>query len=102
MSLLEGANLIAEGADKVLVCYADDTAPAQYAPFVQEDASHRPFAVSLLLTQATDSAQRCRLSPSDQAPHEAPEAALMRLLLDMSDSSVVGVDQPWRLERIHG
>jgi hypothetical protein len=102
MSLLEGANLIAEGADKVLVCYADYKAPAQYLPYVQEDASHRPFAVSLLLTQATDDAQRCRLSPSDQESHEVPEAALMRFLLDTSDSSVVGVDQPWRLERLDG
>ncbi|HEX4300934.1 MAG TPA: beta-ketoacyl synthase chain length factor [Gammaproteobacteria bacterium] len=101
MSLLEGANLIAEGADQVLVCYADDDAPAQYSPFVQEDASHRPFAVSLLLTQAADPAQRCRLSPSEETPHETPEAALMRLLLDKSDSTIVGVDQPWRLERAH-
>jgi hypothetical protein len=101
MSLLEGANLIAEGADEVLVCYVDDKAPAPYEPIVQEDASHRPFAVSLLLTQAKDAAPRYRLSPGDQAPYEAPEPALMRLLLDTSDSSVVGVDQPWRLERVH-
>jgi hypothetical protein len=102
MSLLEGANLIAEGADKVLVCYVDDKAPAPYEPIAQEDASHRPFAVSLLLTQATDGVPRYRLSPSDDAPHEAPEAALMRLLLEASDNSVVGVDQPWRLERLNG
>jgi hypothetical protein len=102
MSLLEGANLIAEGADKVLLCYVDANAPTTYEPIMQEDASHRPFAVSLLLTQATDAAQRCRLSPSDAAPSEAPEAALMRFLLDAADSSVVGVDQPWRLERLDG
>jgi hypothetical protein len=58
--------------------------------------------VSLLLTQAADPSQRCRLSPSEKAPHEAPEAALMRLLLDKSDSSIVGVDQPWWLERAYG
>ena len=102
MSLVEGVNLIAEGADKVLVCYADDKAPVAYAPIVQEDASHHPFAVSLLLTQATDGATRYRLSPSDVAPNEAPEAALMRLLLDTSESSVLGVDQPWLLERLDG
>jgi len=102
LGLLEGANLIAEGADQVLVCYVDDTAPAPYAPFVHEDASHRPFAVSLLLTQPADPAQRCRLSASDAAPHETPEAALMRFLLDEVPGSVLGVDQPWRLERAHG
>jgi hypothetical protein len=102
MGLLEGVNLIAEGADKVLVCYADDNVPAAYAPFVHEDASHRPFAVSLLLTQPEDAVRRCRLSPSDAAPDEVPEAALMRLLLEVSDSAIVGVDQPWRLERAHG
>ena len=102
MSLLEGANLIAEGADEVLVCYVDDKAPAPYETIVQEDASHRPFAVSLLLSRSTDTGLRYRLSPSDEAADEAPEAALMRLLLDTSDSSVVGVDQPWRLERLHG
>jgi hypothetical protein len=69
---------------------------------VQEDASHRPFAVSLLLTQPAHAAARCRLSASDAAPDEAPEAALMRFLLDTPDSAIVGVDQPWRLERAHG
>jgi hypothetical protein len=102
MCRLEGANLIAEGTVQVLVCYADDEAPAQYAPCVQEDASHRPFAVSLLLTQPADPTQRCRLSASEAAPDEAPEAALMRFLLDAPDSAIVGVDQPWRLERAHG
>lgn len=102
MGLLEGANLIAEGADQVLVCYADDKVPAPYLPLVEEDASHRPFAVSLLLTQPEDPAGRCRLSPSDAPPDEVPEAALMRWLLDIADSAIVGVDQPWRLERVHG
>ena len=99
LGLLEGANLIAAGARYVLVCYADDTMPAPYAGAVPE-SSHHPFAVSLLLTQPGETALNGRLARSDADAMEAPEAALMRFLLDAQDS-VIGVDQPWRLERPH-
>lgn len=98
LALLEGANMIGEGASHVLVCYSDDVTPAPYSSFAVEDASHRPFAVSLLLT-APDQAVVYRLSRSDAAADETPEAALMRFLVDATPDSVIGVDQPWRLER---
>lgn len=97
MALLEGVNLVDEGAPYVLVCYSDDVTPAPYSDFHVEDASHRPFAVSLLLTPP--GAAACRLSRSTAAGSETPEAALMRFLLDKASDSVIGVDQPWRLER---
>jgi len=99
MSLLEGANLIAAGADHVLVCYADDRLPPPYAGTV-DDSTHHPFAVSLLLTQPGEASLSGRLARSDAEGTEAPEAALMRFLLDAEDS-VIGVDQPWRLERAY-
>ena len=99
MSLLEGANLIAAGASHVLVCYADDRLPAPYAGTVQ-DSSHHPFAVSLLLTQPEGAPLTGRLVRSAAGTEELPEPALMRFLLDAQDS-IIGVDQPWRLERAH-
>ena len=99
MSLLEGANLIAAGASHVLVCYADDKLPAPYAG-IEQDSSHHPFAISLLLTQPEGAAVTGRLARSDAEASEAPEPALMRFLLGAQDS-VIGVDQPWRLERAH-
>jgi len=101
MALLEGANLIAEGATQVLVCYSDDLAPPPYDSFPVEDASHRPFAVSLLLTPPDAAPLACRLAHSDAGATETPEAALMRFLVDGAETSVIGVDQPWRLERRH-
>ena len=98
MALLEGANLVAEGAEHVLVCYSDDVTPSPYSSFAVEDASHRPFAVSLLLTPPGD-AGSYRLSRSESPGSETPEAALMRFLMDEAPQSVIGVDQPWRLER---
>lgn len=98
MALLEGANLISEGAEHVLVCYSDDVTPPPYSSFPVEDASHRPFAVSLLLTPP-GTALAYRLSRSEAAGAETPEAALMRFLVDETPHSVIGVDQPWRLER---
>ena len=98
LALLEGANLVAEGAGPVLVCYSDDVAPPPYDSFGLEDASHRPFAVSLLLTPPGESGA-FRLSRSDAGGAETPEAALMRFLVDETPDSVIGVDQPWRLER---
>ena len=98
MALLEGANLVAEGGSHVLVCYSDDVTPSPYREFDVEDASHRPFAVSLLLTPPGEGVV-CRLSRDDTASGETPEAALMRFLLDETPYSVIGVDQPWRLVR---
>ena len=97
MALLEGANLIGGGASRVLVCYADDKVPAPYAAAVQ-DSSHHPFAVSLLLTQPDAAALTGRLARSDADAEQPPEAALMRFLLDGEDS-IIGVEQPWRLEK---
>src|SRR5882724_8323268 len=101
LALLEGANLIAEGAPQVLVCYSDDLAPTPYDGFAVEDASHRPYAVSLLLTPPGDAPLTCRLAHGDAAATETPEAALMRFLVEDAETSVIGVDQPWRLERHH-
>lgn len=97
MGLLEGANLIAAGASHVLVCYADDRVPPPYAGVVR-DSVHHPFAVSLLLTQPEDAPLAGRLARSDADAQEPPEAAVMRFLLDREEA-VIGVDQPWRLER---
>jgi hypothetical protein len=99
MALLEGAILVAEGAPQVLICYSDDLALSPYDGFPVEDASHHPFAVSLLLTPPSDAPLICRLAHSDIDASEAPEAALMRFLVDGAETSVIGVDQPWRLER---
>lgn len=98
MALLEGANLVGEGASHVLVCYSDDVTPSPYCEFGVEDASHRPFAVSLLLTSPGDG-DVYRLSRSGTGAGETPEAALMRLLLEDTATSVIGVDQAWQLER---
>ena len=98
MALLEGANLVADGAPHVLVCYSDDVTPSPYCDFDIEDASHRPFAVSLLLTPPGEGIT-CRLARGDAATGETPEASLMRFLVDETPHSVIGVDQPWRLER---
>lgn len=98
MGLLEGANLLAAGAEQVLVCYAEDAPPGAYAPYVADEPARHPFAVSLLLTR--DAAPlECRLTRDDSSAEEAPEAALMRFLTGASTGSVIGVDQPWRLER---
>ncbi len=101
LALLEGAMQIAEGAERVLVCYADHKLPAPYAGAV-EDSMHHPFSISLLLTQPQAGAAQFALAHSDAAPSEAPEPALMRFLIDGPDTAILGVDQPWRLERAHG
>ena len=99
MSLMEGAVMIAEGTEAVLVCYADDRPPPPYAGFVAGESARHPFAVSLLLTQPQDAPLRCRLVQDDASATEAPEAALMRFLAEDAPASVLGVDQPWRLSR---
>lgn len=101
LGLLEGANLIAEGAEQVLVCYADDSLAAPYAAFLPEEPSaHRPFSISLLLTRAADAPLRCRLSAAEDGSCNAPEADLMAFLLDESDATTLGHEQAWRLERV--
>jgi len=99
MGMIEGANMIAAGAERVLVCYADDVVPEAYRPHIATEPARTPFSVSLLLTAAPDAALRCRLTRYTDAPTETPENALMRFLMDGADSSVLGVHQPWRLER---
>lgn len=99
MGMIEGANMIAAGAERVLVCYADDVVPETYRPYIAAEAARTPFSVSLLLTAASDAPLRCRLRRHEGAPAEAPENALMRFLMDEAETSVLGVHQPWRLER---
>lgn len=101
MSLLEGANMVAEGAPNVLVTYTDELAPAPYQGHVSESSS-LPFAVSLLLTAASGDALPCRLGRhSGPAPDLSPEAALMQFLVGSSPDVVLGAGQSWRLERVH-
>ncbi|MGB9429029.1 MAG: beta-ketoacyl synthase chain length factor [Gammaproteobacteria bacterium] len=99
MSLLEGANLLAEGAGRVLVCYADDAVPAPYRPFVAAASARLPFAISLLLVPAAEASVRCRLARHAGAATQVPEEALLRFLVENAAASILGVDQPWRLER---
>lgn len=99
MGMIEGANMIAAGTDRVLVCYADDVVPEAYRPHIAREPARTPFSVSLLLTAASDAPLRCRLTRHAGVPMEAPERALMRFLLDDAEASVLGVHQPWRLER---
>ncbi|HEX7964605.1 MAG TPA: beta-ketoacyl synthase chain length factor [Gammaproteobacteria bacterium] len=98
MSLLEGANMVAEGAPGVLVCYADEKVPPPYAASVEAESTRHPFAVSLLLTPAAEAPLRCRLVRGETGADETPEAALMRFLVDETDATL-GTGQPWRLER---
>jgi hypothetical protein len=99
MSLLEGANMVAEGASGVLVCYADEKVTPPYAAFVETESTRHPFAVSLLLTPAAGAPLRCRLVRGEAGADEAPEAALMRFLVDDTDATLGTTGQPWRLER---
>lgn len=99
MGMIEGANMIAAGAERVLVCYADDVVPEAYRPYIASEPAHTPFSVSLLLTPASDAPLRCRLARHEGEAAEPPESALMRFLTDGTQVSVLGVHQPWRLER---
>ncbi|HET7370136.1 MAG TPA: beta-ketoacyl synthase chain length factor [Gammaproteobacteria bacterium] len=105
MSLLEGASLVAEGAQHVIVTYAEDRPPPLYESLVAAPQTH-PFAISLLLTRQADAPLQCSLAPvapSAGEPREEPEVALVRFLVEGPQAAVVGVDQPWRLERCaHG
>jgi hypothetical protein len=100
LSILEGANMIAAGAEQVLVTYADERIPPPYRQFVPEAANH-PFAVSLLLTPPAEGAPCCRLGRhAGPPPDESAEAALIRFLVDDAEQALLGVDQVWRLERV--
>lgn len=99
MGLLEGAGLIAAGATHVLVCYADDKLPPPYDTAPGNGESRAPFCISLLLEPVTQGADVCHLVPAIGAASEAPETALLRFLVEHRASTVLGVDQCWRLER---
>jgi hypothetical protein len=94
--LLEGAGMIAEGADNVLVVYAENAVPDVYREIVDVPSTH-PFAVALLLQ--ADAPMRCTLAPTAGESAEWPEAALIRFLLNDADDVIVGVNQCFRLER---
>lgn len=98
LGLLEGASLVAEGADAVLVCYADDALKAPYEPYVDGANRRHPFSISLLLTRPEGAPLVCRLRRGTASEGEMPEAALMRFLLDGTDTTL-GTGQPWRMER---
>jgi hypothetical protein len=101
LSILEGANMIAGGAEQVLVTYTDDLVPPPYRPFVSESA-RQPFAISLLLTPAAGVSVRCRMGRhSGSPPEQSAEAALIRFLVEETGQALLGVDQTWRLERAH-
>ncbi len=99
LCMLEGANMIADGANHVLVCYADDEPPQPYRAYLPASDARLPFSISLLLTQPTASGINCRLARHTGDALEAPETALIRFLMEGSDDSVIGVNQPWRLVR---
>jgi len=99
MGFMEAANMIAEGLSAVLYCYADDLPPPTYRPYLAEESARHPFSISLLLTQAGDAAQSYRLARHADAPAEAPETALVRFLVEGTALGMLGVDQPWRIER---
>lgn len=100
MGILEGATMIGEGVSRVLVCYADDAVPAPYQRYLIEGEERHPFAVSLLLAPASEAPLSCRLVRDSVAASEAPETSLMRFLVDGAPGTVLGRDQPWRLERV--
>ena len=102
LSILEGATMIAEGAERVLVTYTDDLVPSLYRGVIPEAAVH-PFAISLLLTPVADAPLRCRLGRHSVscAAEQSPEAALIRFLVEELSEVELGVHQIWRLEREH-
>jgi len=102
LSLLEGAAMVHEGARRVLVIYVDDTVPKIYQSQTTAEAN-RPFAVALLLTPQVESPMHCRLMGAHEPmqTHLAPESALMGFLLGNTEHAELGVNQGWRLERIH-
>jgi Beta-ketoacyl synthase, N-terminal domain len=100
LSILEGANMIAEGSKYVLVTYADDSVPEIYRKHITGRA-RLPFTVSLLLTSAPESALCCRLEHQAKplAKSQSTESALIRFLLKDVSQVVLGTHQTWQLER---
>jgi hypothetical protein len=100
MGLLEGAAMVAAGTSQVLVCYADDCLPLPYvtAPGAASDAC-APFSISLLLKPAAPDQEAFRLAPGNHAAAEDPCKALLRFLVEQPTRAVIGMDQPWQLER---
>ncbi|MGH8369742.1 MAG: beta-ketoacyl synthase chain length factor, partial [Gammaproteobacteria bacterium] len=93
LAILEGANMVAEGVANVVVTYTDDLAPEPYREHIADPAS-LPFAVSLLLTSATDAVLRCRLGrDTGPTPEQAPETALMQFLSEAAAQVVLGAGQ---------
>lgn len=101
MGLLEATGMLAEGAENVLVIYADDIAPPPYTGDVG-DPPTLPFAISLLLTAPSDLNNGYRLGlASGSVPGQAPEAALIEFLVENRQQVVMGSGQAWRLERVN-
>lgn len=101
LGILEGANMVMEGARNVLVTYTDDRAPDAYRGQIADPPSY-PFAVSLLLTPASSTALNCRLGRhAGPASEQPPEAALMQFLTAAADRAVLGAGQCWQLEHAH-
>jgi Beta-ketoacyl synthase, N-terminal domain len=102
LSILEGANMIAEGAKHVVVTYADDLVPDIYREFVTEDTMH-PFAISLLLTPVNEVPLRCRMGryTGSITQQQSSETALIRFLSEDATGVVLGTNQTWQLERDH-
>lgn len=101
MGLIEAVGLIAAGASPVLLCYADERLPPPYETAPGHGNSRAPFSISLLLESANPKREVCRLAPTTRAAAEAPEAALLRFLLEHAASTIIGVEQRWCLERSH-
>lgn len=97
MGLLEAVGLIAAGRPHVLMCYADQELPPPYATAPGHGASRAPFSISLLMEPAMPQ-ESVRLTPTLDAAAENPESALLRFLYARAASTVIGVEQRWRLE----
>lgn len=90
--LLEGIGMLADGAGKVLVVYADEAIPPEYQPFV--GGSNQPFAVGLLLVSPDSELPQFRLMPGHGGrPGKRIEAALMEFLMETSHELHLGMDE---------
>lgn len=99
MGLIEAVGMIAAGTAPVLLCYADERLPPPYETAPGHGSSRAPFSISLLLEAPSPDHEVCRLVPATGVATEAPEAALLRFLLEHAASTTLGVKQRWRLER---
>ncbi len=101
-ALLEGIGMLVEGADKVLVVYADETLPPEYGAYLGQPET--AFAVGLLLTTPDGNQPMYRLAQAhNTASGPRPEVALMDFLLqDAPVAGLVGGDPGWQLLRLGG